>query len=278
VREQLTVLDEPWNRRWMKPIDLTVCDEILTEIGLNPEAQSRERLHLAIYGGKLPHYYHGEIQRSSPEAEDTRRHSWRHPINTLYSFDLAQKYSSAPVLNSKWFTLPDCLPRDEMPAITKLERVGRVKATQIHFDHLTVPFVAAVRAEDDFWASLNRLETASVSGDSSGYASAFEEHLRLVSWRFREHLYSTGWRDLVEESAVELWAQMLPRGSALSALILAGVGQWYGLPWQTVGSAFLGTVGSVGVFTLIARGLLAGVKVRSPKFKAFEVNLRKMVE
>jgi len=278
VREQLAILDEPWNRRWMDSVDLAVRDALLREIDSNTAAQSRGRLHLAIYGGNPPQYYRGEIQPSSPGAQDTQRHSWRHFINTLYNFDLAQRYSSTPVLNSRWFALPRCLPSDEMADIAKLEAIGSVNITPVYFDYLTIPFVAAVRAEDAFWTSLERLEAASVCNDGLGYDLALKEHLRFVSSKFAEHLCSVGRRDLVSEKAVDLWERKLERGAAASSLILAGVGLWHGLPWQTVGSLVVGVVGSVRPFTVIARGLLGSVDVPSPKFKAFEVNLGKALK
>jgi len=56
VRENLAVLDQPWNRRWMNEVDLVVRDALIKEMDANPDHQTRERLHLAIYAGNLPHY------------------------------------------------------------------------------------------------------------------------------------------------------------------------------------------------------------------------------
>lgn len=59
VREKVTNLQTPQSQSRLSEIDRKICDSLLHEIGVTGEGQTRERLHLAIYDGKLPHYYNG---------------------------------------------------------------------------------------------------------------------------------------------------------------------------------------------------------------------------
>jgi hypothetical protein len=274
VRERLEFLNQPWHRRWMGQTDMAVCEALLLEIESTSEAQTRERLHSAIYRGTLPHYYRGQMQLTSPESRDDTRHAWRHLINTFYNFDLARKYSSSPVLNSRWFALPSFLPSDDIPETRKIEKAGSLRANPLYLDQLTIPFVAEVRAEDTFWISLGRLEAASALDDATAYQSALIEHLQFVCSMFAKHLNDIHRKDLLEEKLVDIFDRNMPRVVGPAAVILEGVGLWRGSPWEALGIV-TGAVATLRLTSLIARGLIGRAAVRNPRFKAFEVDLGK---
>jgi hypothetical protein len=195
-------LSEPGNRGRLLSVDQKVCDALLREIDSTNAGQTRERLHLAIYGGKLPHCYEGKLEPvAGPEASTC--HSWRHLISTFYNFHLAGQFASRPVLNSKWFEIPDRLMGPIEPSLPpKLKKIGEVPLeTPLYPEYLTIPFLPSVRGQAEFWKTMRTLETSSVSGDECSYEAAFKEHLRIISSLFAKHLKDNRTGDLVTENS-----------------------------------------------------------------------------
>jgi hypothetical protein len=278
VREQIVQIQQPWNARWLSEADKSVCEALLKEMDANPKAQTRERLHLAIYGGdRLPHYYQGAVQL--PAEGDELRHPWRHLVNTFYGCNLAKKYSCSPALNSKWFNLPSCLSIAEAsPNLDRLERAGTVEVAPLYLEHLTIPFISNVRAQNDFWVSLEHLERASVERNGTKYCAALKEHLRFLSATFSEHLINRGHRDLVKTKVVDLWYGNLQSGIGLSTVILGGVAAWIGLPAESFWNVMAESAKIAGVTLGVVTGLLKKTEIElpSPEFKAFEISLRRI--
>ena len=276
VGEQLTKLQAPDNRKRLRGIDHKICDSLLREMGSTSEGQTRERLHLAIYEGNLPHYYHG-IPEPTAEPNATDLRAWRHLINTFYNFNLAEKLPARPVLNSRWFRIPKRLagPGDLLP-LSRSRKIGEVPLeTPVYPEYLTIPFLVAVRSQADFWKNIERLESASMSGSESAYEAAFKEHLRLVSSLFAKHLKDKGRGDLVKKSLADVWASHIDPVVGCSTAVVVVLAAWYEVPAETIGMLLKKSLMVGGAARLVVNGFIKRlpIKVANPDFKSFEAEV-----
>jgi hypothetical protein len=159
-----------------------------------------------------------------------------------------------------------------------MEKVGTVVVAPLYLQHLTIPFISKVRAQEDFWVSLERLERASVERDGTKYCAAFKAHLQLISANFSEHLINSGHRDLVKTQDVSLWIRDLEVAIGVSTVILGSMAAWTGLPQESVWSVMAETAKNTGPVFAVLTGLvkMTGAEAPNPDFKSFEISLRKM--
>ena len=280
VRDQILLLREQ-SKSKIQNADRPICDALLREMEASG-VQTRERLHLAIYGGVLPHYHQGELQAPYTKGDEFR-HPWRHLVNTLYCDNLADKYACEQVRNSEWFQLPSCLELEQYsPGLDKAEKVDNIDVIPLYLDHLTIDFISDVRTEDAFWTSLDEMEKANVLGDRSKYWSAYKEHLLFVMERFSKHLTDKVKQpELARTKRVDVWEGYFNRFLLSSSMALVFGAAWKGVPTESV-VTFMTNVAKSSILTaptyFVVKGMLKwkGGKVPNPKLKSFEAYVKGM--
>jgi hypothetical protein len=274
IKEKLDDLERPQNRRRLRRIDLEICGKLRKEIDVRPQSPSRERLHLAIYEGNLPHYLPEKKQFEDLGHDYAgERLEWRYLINTYYNFNLSEKYGSCPTLNQDWFRIPKRLvPAADMRQHGNLEKIREIRLEgKIYPELLTVPFVASVRRTGEFWDGIGRMEDALNGGDADAYARSFDEHLKFIVSCCAKHLEDSGKGHLLKANISELW---LGQASKVAFPLFCAEAVYrllHGLPHESF------TLHAWHVVELTATGLFAWlpIKVKSPEFKRLGSDLRK---
>jgi len=283
VLEKLDALKLAGKHYEWKEIDYTISKALENEIDKNRDVHSRERLHLAIYGGDLRqfrHFYEGQAEQTDdPQAQVHLE--WRYLVNSLYNYDLASRYRSCPVFNDKWYRLPSRLTlQEDQPAIDRTEEIESVPIEAIVYrELLTIPFVASVRRETSFWDAITKMETAQQDSDQKGYVSAVTEHVQIVSSLFKKFLIDSGHRDKVKPQIATVMARPLAfKTFAAAAALDAACGLWLGLPPVAVGGMVIGhSAKGMSVYFALTRviGLLKPT-TEDPRLNSFKVDLERV--
>lgn len=264
---------------WMKfaPIDHKIFRALEEEINDHRDKNSRERLHLAIYDQELRHFYKGKAEESDdPHAE--RRLHWRYLINTLYNFDLADRYGSAPVFDAKWYDLPShlTLPEDQ-PIVDKNEQVATIELeTMVYRDLLTIPFVAEVRRESSFWDSINKMERAQADGDAEAFLSALKDHVQMISACFKRYLERTGQGKHVTAKVAEVMVRPLASVTLASTLAIdAALTLHCHMPPLAVGGLVIAHAKQASSYYFTLKNLvgMSNWTVEEPRFRNFRLDL-----
>jgi hypothetical protein len=282
VLEKLDALRAAGNHYRWNPTDHTIYEALIKEINDGRSVHSRERLHLAIYGGDLQrfrHFHRGEPEPTGETEEVAQtRLDWRYLVNTLYNFDLAGRYRSAPTFNTPWFELPPrlTLQEDQSSIDKRVEQEEFKIGTTVYRELLTIPFVASVRREASFWMNVTEMEAARYSGDEKKYMKVLKQHIQMVSELFKKHLKDSGQGVQVEEQTVRVMmgpSAWVSFGGAL--LIDAALGFCLGMSPSDVGAMILDQSTQAGKAYLQVTGFIGALKptVESRKFKSFKADL-----
>lgn len=268
--------------------DKQIRDSIAKAIDI-ASAQTRDRLHKAIYGGTQPRYYKGHIRQHRGTAEPHAiKDEWRFYVNSIYSYNLAASLNVRPVLNTGWWPVGQrWLSEQSIRAELKLRNVGTLELpVPLYRDFLTLEFAVKFRKMPKFRESVSKLDAALASGDSHRLERAKKEHLSFLSQQFAKHLEDKGEGRLVGVTRQEFWISAAEKASG--PLVLGGPVLTFLLthgrvpPESTaeLGHAVAETISPA--FCLLANGLISvsprgfkNKRLYSPDFKSLIVEIDK---
>ena len=213
--------------------DREICARIREVISGAKGERNRERLHGAVYGGEdFPQVYEGKVQWENFGREpDTTADGWRFLINHIYNLDLADSFGLRRGVNSSGYQTG--FPKALASQINRRKVGEMVVPARIHTDFLTFDFVRALRKREQFWSTLQRME------------SSPKEHLILVSEAFARHLVDAGRRDLVGREVLDITDAAFDAAKGIVGPGLFAIAIALGQPIDTAAWRGCGAMGAV---------------------------------
>ena len=232
-KEIAQLLDSP--NAVVQDVDHRIADSVIDRIEKHPktEAQTREALHWAVYGGLPPGVHHGVVKWSEhPGTPDPVKDEWRFFLNSIYNYNLAKKLDLQPVLNSNWWTIGRrWFSEETVRQRLKLEPAGTLPLSScLYRRYLDITFVRNSRRNPAFWKSLSELERARVGRDGATWHRCYRDHLQLLSEEFARHLVDMGKRKLVARTLREFTVPAVHIGGALAGPVVTLLAYVMGQP------------------------------------------------